>query len=164
MKILKEILIYILIILSIILIRTYLITPVRVNGSSMNPTLVDKELLILSKINKNIKRFDIVVLNYDNDRLVKRVIGLPGDHVKYVSNLLYVNEELVLEPFLDTTTDDYDITALGHDIIPDDYYFVLGDNRNASHDSRIMGLVKKEDIIGKTLFRFYPFNKIGKIK
>ena len=103
MKKIKEISIYLLIIVMVILIRTFIITPVRVNGTSMDPTLKNGEIMILNKIkyNKNdIKRFDIVVVKMDKELLIKRVIGLPNEEIKYVDNKLYINGEHIKEPFL----------------------------------------------------------------
>ena len=94
MKIFKEILPFILIVLIVILIRTYIITPAQVIGSSMEPTLYNSEIIILNKIHyklSNIKRFDIVVIKMDNEKaLIKRVIGLPGEKVEYKDNKLYI--------------------------------------------------------------------------
>ena len=92
----KEIIIYGSIILAIILIRTFIITPIRVNGTSMDTTLQDKEIMILNKINykfNNIERFDIVVIKKDDSYLIKRVIGLPGETLKYVDDKLYINDK-----------------------------------------------------------------------
>ena len=83
MRFIKEVLPYIVILLVVILIRTYIITPVIVNGESMSPTLKNNELLLLKKYDKKIERFDIVVFKYNDSRLIKRVIGLPGDKVEY---------------------------------------------------------------------------------
>lgn len=162
MKIFKEVLSYLIIILVVVLIRAFLVTPVRVDGMSMWPTLNDKEILLLKKYDKDIERFDIVVIKYGNSKLVKRVIGLPGESVKISNNNLYINHSMIDDIDLDVKTDDFSLGELGYDVIPNDYYFVMGDNREISADSRIIGLIKKEDILGTTSFRIFPFNKIGK--
>lgn len=162
MKFLKEMLSYIIIIALIVIIRSYVVTPVKVNGRSMEPTLYTNEVLILNKINKKITRHDIIVLNDNDVRLVKRVIGLPGEHVKYVDGVLYVNDLEIKDKFAPFTLD-YDIKDEGYNVIPNDYYFVIGDNRNNSTDSRIIGLINKKDIIGKTNFRIFPIKNFGKI-
>ena len=98
MKIIKEIIPYIVILIVVILVRMYLITPVTVVGSSMDPTLHDKQMLILSKISykiHDIERFDIVVIKKENEEIIKRVIGLPGEYISYEDNKLYVNGEYV---------------------------------------------------------------------
>jgi len=163
MKIIKEIIPYIAVIILALLIRTFLITPVQVDGDSMYPTLEDKQILILKKYVNNFKRFDIVVINYNSDRLVKRIIGLPGEKVEYKNNSLYVNGKKIKEP-IDLETADFSLKELGYSKIPEDYYLVLGDNRYNSTDSRIIGLIKKEDILGITNLRIWPINKIGIIK
>lgn len=169
----KEIVPYIIIILVVILIRTYLITPVHVNGTSMVPTLLNNEILLLKKYDHHYNRFEIVVFNYERtnpytketktERLVKRVVGFPNEHIRYQDNKLYVNGNVVEENFINTTTSDFDLTELGYEVIPEGYYFVMGDNRNNSTDSRVIGLIPKEDIIGTTNFALYPFQKFGKI-
>lgn len=164
MKIIKEISTYLIIVLIVVLIRTFIITPVRVNGNSMKTTLFDREILLLTKGNRNIKRFDIIVLKFDGERLVKRVVGLPGEHLKYVNNQLYVNDNLIEDSFSNSITISFDIKELGYEVIPDNHYFVLGDNRSESKDSRFFGMVDIDDIVGKTKFRLYPFKRIGMVK
>ena len=156
----KEVIPYILIVLVVLLIRKYIVTPVRVNGSSMDPTLINKEVLMLEKFNRKYERFDIVVLLNQKDRLVKRVIGLPGEHIKYKDNKLYINNKVVEEVNFHETYEFY-LEDLGYDIIPDGYYFVLGDNRENSVDSRIIGLVNEKQMLGTVRLRIFPFNKIG---
>lgn len=159
-KYIKEIIPYVVIILVVIILRTFVITPVQVDGSSMYPTLKDNQVLILKKYDKSYKRFDIVVLKYGKDKLVKRVIGVPGDIIKYEDNKLYVNGKYVKEKFLkDVVTSDF--TEV---VVPDDHYFVMGDNRENSKDSRIFGVIKKDKICGTVSFSIFPFNRFGKIK
>ncbi len=160
----KELIIYGSIILAIILIRTFVITPVRVNGSSMYSTLKDGEIMILNKLDyklHDIERFDIVVVKTDEKKIIKRVIGLPGETLKYEDNTLYINEKKIDEPYLKDATEDFDITSLGYDKIPDDCYFVLGDNRDNSSDSRIIGPVKKSQITGSASLVLFPFSEAG---
>ena len=164
MKLLKECIPYVVIIAIVLLIRAFVITPVRVNGTSMDPTLKHNEVLLLKKYDHNYSRFKIVVLDYHGEKLVKRIVGLPGEHIKYEGNELYVNGEVVEEDFIDTTTKDFDLTMLGMKTIPEGYYFVMGDNRGNSTDSRVIGLVSEEDIIGVTNFALFPLNKFGTIK
>lgn len=156
----KEILGYVIIILIVIIIKQYIITPIRVNQSSMNNTLYDKDIMILDKISyrfSKINRFEIVVIKNDDEYLIKRVIGLPGEKIEYKNNELYINGEKVEENFNHKDTDDYRYDK----IIPEDYYFVIGDNRPDSLDSRYIGLIKKENILGKTNLVLYPFNHFG---
>lgn len=156
-KIIKENYSYILIITVIILIRTYIVTPIRVNGTSMYPTLKQNEIMILNKIGlkSGIDRFDIVVVKTDNNRIIKRVIGLPGESVMYEDGKLYINGKYVEDSYSLSKTKDFD-----NIVLKDDEYFVLGDNREVSKDSRMIGPVKKEQILGKTRLVIFPFTKI----
>ena len=160
MKFIKSIVPYIIILITVILIRTFIVTPVSVDGSSMYPNLKDGNILLLKKFDKGYSRFDIVVLNYGKDRLVKRIIGLPGEHVEYRDSKLYINGQEVEEPMINAYTSNFKLESIGYDKIPDDYYFVVGDNRGISKDSRIIGLIHKKDIIGTTSFSLWPFKKL----
>lgn len=160
----KELLPYIGIILVVVLIRTFIITPVRVDGPSMEPTLHDGDILLLKKFNNKLQRFDVVVLNYQNEKLVKRIIGLPGEKVAYIDNHLYINGNIVEESFISEDTENFSLRELGVDQIPKGYYFVVGDNRDNSLDSRYLGLIKEEDIKGEVVFCLFPLKDFGKIK
>lgn len=162
MKFIKELIPYVVIIIIVVLFRTFIATPVRVDGSSMDPTLKNGDILVLNKLSKNYKRFDIVVIKSNNTKLVKRIIGLPGESIEYKNNLLYINGEVIDDVSLEKT-EDFNLESLyGIKKIPNGYYFVMGDNRDGSSDSRDyrVGLIKKENILGKTIFRIFPFNKI----
>lgn len=160
MKFIKEAVPYIIIILVVVLIRVFIITPVRVDGSSMKNTLKDNDILLLYKLG-SIKRNDIVVLDesYDNEIIIKRIIGLPGETVAIKNGKIYINNKEYDDKFAYGETSDYDKITLG-----DDEYFILGDNRIVSKDSRYFGPVKEKEIIGKAIFRLFPFNKMGKLK
>jgi len=163
-KFYSEVKSYIYIIIVVVLIRTFIVTPAQVNGDSMDDTLNDKNLVIVNKISlyfNQIERFDIVVLNNeeDNDKIIKRVIGLPNEKIEYKDNILYINDEKIsLKGLKFENTEDFLVET------NDNEYFVLGDNRDVSKDSRYLGNFNKEDIIGKVDIRFYPFDKIGLIK
>ena len=159
-----EYFIYVFLIFLIIFVRTFIITPVRVNGSSMYSTLKNGEIMLLNKITyrfNDIKRFDIVVVDTPNDKIIKRVIGLPGETLKFENNVLYIDGQEVKEPFLNEETEDFDLKDLGYDKIPRDCYFVMGDNRDNSKDSRMIGPVKKSQITGKANLVIYPFKDKG---
>lgn len=167
MKFLKAIYPYVIIVVAVLLIRTFLVTPVYVSGSSMSPTLNNGEILILNKLDKDYKRFDVVVIDYKsdklNERLIKRVIGLPGDKIKYKDGKLYVNNKEVYDKF-STFTEDFNMSLFNLTEIPEGKYLVLGDNRIESLDSRRLGLIDEKDIKGTVNLRIFPLNKIGKIK
>lgn len=161
MKILKEFVPYIIIIVVVGMIRTFLVTPVWVDGDSMNPTLKDRQILILNKFDHSYERFEIVVLDFMNDKLIKRVIGLPGDKIEYKNNILYINDKKVDENFEHKVTPDFSLKDIGYDVVPDGYYFVVGDNRTNSLDSRTFGFVKKNDIEGSVKLGLIPFKNLS---
>lgn len=168
MKKFKEILSYVIIIVAIVLFRTFIATPVIVDGDSMLPNLKDNQVMILYKLPKELRRFDIVVVEHKvkdkKENLVKRIIGLPGEDVEYKNNKLYINDKEVEEDFIDVKTNDFNLASLGYLEIPDNYYFVVGDNRGDSLDSRVLGIIPKEEIEGKIIFSLFPFNTFGVIK
>ena len=165
-NIIKEIFSYIVIILAVILFRTFLYSPIRVTGDSMIPTLYDGDIMILNKIGYRINglnRFDIVVVKYQNEKIIKRVIGLPGDYVEYKDDILYINDKKVEETYKRDITNDFSLESLGYEVIPEGKYLVLGDNRPISKDSRIIGLVDEKDILGKAVYRIWPITKFGSL-
>ena len=109
----KELIPYVIIVILVVFIRSFIITPVIVRGDSMDDTLIDGEVLFLSKISYRvgeIKRFDIVVIrDGDNDLIIKRVIGLPGDNVKYRDNVLYINGKKYKDIYANGKTEDFDL-------------------------------------------------------
>ena len=166
---------YFVIIIVIILLRSYIITPVIVRGDSMYDTLKDGEVLLLSKISyhfKEINRFDVVVIkDISGEYIIKRMIGLPGDNIEYRDNILYVNGKEYHNNFSDNETADFtleDICKINNTNcngrIPDGMYLVLGDNREVSADSRVKGLIEKNQIIGKAIFRIWPLTKVSQVK
>jgi len=161
MKFIKEVIPYIVIIVVVTMIRTFLVTPVWVDGVSMNPTLDDRDILILNKYDTEYERFEIVVLNFMDEKLIKRVIGLPGDTIHYKDNNLYINGEIVEEDFLHKDTPDFSLKDIGYEVVPEGYYFVVGDNRTDSLDSRTFGFVKKDDIDSTVKVSLWPFGKVN---
>ena len=156
---------YIIIILIFLIVFLYVVGLQQIVGSSMYSTLKNGDLVLLSKAHykfSNVQRGDIISFLYNDTKyLVKRVIGVPGDKIEIKDNILYINNKKVEEDYLDDViTDDFSLDSLGYDVIPDGYYFVMGDNRENSLDSREIGLIKKSDIIGKVIMRIWPLNKI----
>lgn len=150
----KEILPYIIIIIVIVLVRTFIATPIRVNGDSMNDTLKNGDYMILKKFTKNhINRFDIVVVDEHNEKLIKRVIATPNEKVEYKKNKLYINDKYIKNSFGKGNTEDF------RDYCGKNEYFVMGDNRENSLDSRSFGCVDSSKINGTTNFVLFPFGK-----
>ena len=160
MKLLKSLIPYIIIIVVVVLIRTFLFSPALVNGSSMENTLYDGEIVIVNKIGllSGIDRFDIVIVKVGDELLIKRVIALPNEKIECKDNVLYINDEEIETPIEFEYTNDF-VHTTGYD-----EYFVMGDNRDVSQDSRILGAFNKQNIEGKVDLVLYPFNKIGFVK
>ena len=157
----------VIIIFIILFLMIYVVSITQVVGSSMKSTLIDGDVLILSKANYrffDIKRGDIISLDYEDTKyLIKRVIGLPGDSIEIVDNVLYINGEVYEEDYLDEGLNypDFHLSDLGYGTIPEDMYLVLGDNREDSLDSRDIGLISKDSVNGKIVLRIWPINKIS---
>ncbi|MDN4523441.1 signal peptidase I [Fictibacillus fluitans] len=155
-------------------VRYFLFAPIVVDGESMMPTLHNRDRLVVNKLDKP-ERFDIVVFKATETKdYIKRVIGLPGDTIEYKHDTLYVNgkpmNEKYLKPYKKQTKDGdltYDFTLFevtGKQTVPKGQVFVMGDNRRHSSDSRNIGTVDMDEIIGKATVRFWPLNDIGVVK
>ncbi|WP_245628037.1 signal peptidase I [Shouchella shacheensis] len=153
-----------------LIIRTFIMTSFEVRGDSMVPTAQNGERFIVNKMPYHFsepERFDLIVFQAnENEDYIKRVVGLPGESVRYEEDRLYVNDELVEEPFLEDVRQAYDGRAYTPDYefemeVPADHVFVMGDNRPISLDSRSIGPIDEEDIIGKVGLRFWPLGEFG---
>ncbi|MFB4162642.1 signal peptidase I [Alteribacillus sp. JSM 102045] len=158
-----------------IIARTFLIAPIIVDGESMVPTLADNDRMIINKSSywfSDPERFDVVVFHASEEKdYIKRVIGVPGDTLYYDNDSLYVNDQKIAEPHLQTLkeanngepiTADFSLRdAAGVKTIPEGHVFVLGDNRKHSFDSRSIGLVSMEDIVGEAELTFWPFSHLN---
>lgn len=152
-----------------LIIRGFLLIPVPVEGNSMEDTLQQGDMVLVEKISE-IQRFDIIVFQLeDGTNYIKRVIGLPGDTLQYKDDQLYVNGEKIDETFLQEEDPasaipyTYDFTLeelLGVEKLGKDSYFVMGDNRRLSKDSRSFGAISKENILGKARMTYYPLSHI----
>jgi len=159
------------------------VVPTTIYHTSMVPTLQPKDMVIIQKT-KNVEPGDIIVFKSDmsfgesgvnelpfyrrlfvnedtKKKLIKRVIAGPGDKIVIDGADVYVNDELLDESYINDS--DYD--TIFYDEIPEGYYFVMGDNRRFSMDSRNpdIGLIEEERIVGKTTLRVFPFSRFGKI-
>ena len=161
-KVIFEILSYVAIIVFVILFKTYVASPIRVNGSSMDETLHDKDIMILNEFIyyfDDINRLDIVVVKEKGELLIKRVIALPGETIECKDGIIYVNDKKIIESYVSSETEDFEKVEVGKD-----EYFVMGDNRAVSLDSRVYGVYSKKDVKGKATFTIYPFDRFGKKK
>lgn len=151
------------------LMNTYIGTHTRVDGNSMESTLQDKDFLLIDKFSYLIgepKRYDIIVFQHDEENnYIKRVIGLPGETVQIIDGTVFINGSILNDKFGSEKIND---SGLAQDAITlgEDEYFVLGDNRNHSNDSRfaVVGNINKSLIEGKAVYRILPLEKFGKIE
>ena len=136
---------------------------IRVDGSSMEPTFHNGDYVIVNRLTYQwgeIQRGDVVVFPYPlspEEDYIKRVIGLPGDRVAIYGGNVYVNGQRIEEPYISSAP----ANDAAETVVPEGYVYVLGDNRNASSDSRSWGPLEIEAILGKAVFRYYPFDSIG---
>ncbi|QDP40157.1 signal peptidase I [Radiobacillus deserti] len=157
------------------IVRTFLFTPIVVDGPSMLPTLENGDHMIVNKFTYLVgepDRFDIVVFHATAKKdFIKRVIGLPGEHVEVRDETLYIDGEIVKEPFLDTEknslkqndvfTFDFTLEDLpgNYSEIPPEHVLVLGDNRSNSTDSRLLGLIPYDQIVGEAAVLYWPLDR-----
>lgn len=159
-----------------IAVRIFLLAPIIVEGQSMQPTLDTGDKMIVNQVGYTFfkpERFDIVVFHAPSGKdYIKRIVGLPGESLSYENDTLYIDGKLVEEPFLDklkaTIHGEQPLTGnftlkelMGMDTIPEDHYFVMGDNRRLSKDSRDIGVIAKSEFIGKANLIFYPLDNIS---
>lgn len=147
------------------LIYLFLAQATRVYGQSMEPTLHTNDRVIVEKITYRFhppQRGDIVVVrvNQHSQPLIKRIVGLPGETIAVHDGRVYINGRPLNEPYLARPTHGY----LPPTRIPPLHYFVMGDNRDASNDSRSFGPVPRENILGRAVFRYWPPSKIGLLR
>jgi signal peptidase I len=157
------------VLIAVILI-VFIYQPVKVEGTSMMPTLTNEERIFINKFIYhyglgNIERGDMVVFWYPLDTsksYIKRVIGVPGDVIKIDVGQVYVNGNPLEEDYV---PEEYrDRVSWGPERVPPDRFFVLGDHRNSSNDSRAWGFVDRKYIYGKAVFVYWPLDKLGRLK
>lgn len=153
-----------------VMLYLFVVSPQEISGASMEPNFHNGQYIMTNKIIYKFRdpvRGDVVIFKSPRNKQVdyiKRIIGLPGETVKLQDNKIYVNGQLVEEPYLSPG-----ITIFGGSylqegseiVVPDGTYFVLGDNRPHSSDSREFGPIAKEDFIGQAFLRYFPFNEAG---
>ena len=149
-------------------IVTFVAQPVRVQGASMQPRIEDNERILVNKFIyrvQGIARGDVVVFYYPRDpsvSYIKRVIGLSGDRVEIISGAVLVNGQAIEEPYLSSAyRDSYDMPQT---VVESGHYFVMGDHRSSSMDSRSFGSVPEKYIYGKATFCVWPIAKTGRVR
>ncbi len=146
----------------------FLYQPVKVEGTSMMPSLDDEERIFINKFVYHIEPIqhgDIIVFRYPRDpakSFIKRVIGVAGDHVRIDGGRVYLNNKLVAEDYVPRAYEDNG--SYPEVVVPPDSYFVLGDHRNLSRDSRDFGPVDATYIYGKAVFGYWPMEKVGRLR
>ena len=157
------------VLIAVILI-VFIYQPVKVEGTSMMPTLTDQERIFINKFTYHfglgsIERGDMVVFWYPGDpskSYIKRVIGIPGDTVYIDAGQVFVNDRALVESYI---PEDYrDRVSWEEHRVPRGEYFVLGDHRSSSSDSRTWGFVKRDAIYGKAVFVYWPLKNIGRLR
>lgn len=154
-----------------VLLITYVASAYKIEGNSMQTALYDQDRIIISKWSIRtaaIRRYDIVVLRKPDEprkSIIKRVIGLPGETIEIKKGNIFINGRQLPEPYLKKEKDlMFRSIRMKERIIPKDHFFVAGDNRTVSQDSRIFGPVPIQYIYGRTIFRYWPLAKIGKVE
>ncbi len=150
---------FITIVIIIIILKIFVFNFILVKGESMNPKYKNNDFMFLNKIIyrfSNIKRQEVVVIKYKDNDLIKRIIGLPNDKIKVENGKLYINNKEVKENYINSYTASYDFDEI---TLKDNEYFVMGDNRYNSYDSRNFGTITKNNIIGRVEFKIFPFDK-----
>jgi signal peptidase I len=153
-----------------VVVILFLYQPVRVEGTSMMPALVDQERIFINKFAyrfgiSDIQRGDTVVFWFPGDpskSFIKRVIGVPGDKVQVTDGQVSVNERLLDEPYVPEAYRDHVSTPLH--VVPPGEYYVLGDHRSSSNDSRMWGTVPRHYIYGKAAFVYWPLDRMGLLR
>ena len=153
-----------------IVVILFLYQPVKVEGTSMMPSLIDQERIFINKFVyrfgiADIGRGDTVVFWFPGDpskSYIKRVIGAPGDTVEVIEGKVLVNGRALAEPYV---PDEYrDRVSMPRSVVPADQYFVLGDHRSSSNDSRMWGMVPRRYIYGKAAFVYWPLDRLGLLR
>lgn len=165
-----------LMVLAVLFVRQYVGMPVRIKGSSMLSTLHSGEVTLVSRVTlhtKGIQRGDVVICHYPGrywgkwklirQNFVKRVVGLPGETVEIIEGVIYIEGEPLDEPYLDAAHNRRK-TSMAARVLGEDEYFVLGDNRDSSNDSRRVGAIRRSEIVGVVTRVVWPLRAMRSIR
>lgn len=156
----------------LVMVYLFIMSPQEINGASMEPNFHNGEFILTSKVLYKFRapqRGDVVIFKSPGNKeidYIKRIIGLPGDTVSLRDNAFYVNDQKVEEPYLAPNTPIFGASYLAEGqsvVVPEGSYFLAGDNRPHSSDSREFGPIAQEDFIGTAIFRYWPFSQMGSI-
>lgn len=151
--------------MAIYIIHLFVMSVFVVSGASMEPNFHEKEYLVVNKISpllKNLKRGDVVVFKFPgelDEKYIKRVIGLPGETIEIKDNSIYVNGKKLIESYIPKEFNTASLSPQSKWTLEKEEYFVLGDNRDNSNDSRVWGQLPQEDLIGKISYTAFPFSE-----
>jgi signal peptidase I len=146
----------------------FLYQPVKVEGTSMMPGVADQERIFINKFLyrfEAVERGDVVVFRYPGDpskNYIKRIVGVPGDRIEIYHGVVTVNGDRLAEPYV--PEEFRDERSMSEVVVPEGSYFVLGDHRNLSSDSRDFGVVERKAISGKAVFAYWPTGMMGKLR
>lgn len=167
---LEDIALILFVVIIVMVLQNYIIVNAKIPSGSMETTIMTGDRVFgyrLAYREEKPQRGDIVIFKYpdnENELFIKRIIGLPGEKVEIIDGLVYINdsEEPLEEPYLNVIP----VGSYGPYEVPEDHYFMLGDNRNESKDSRLWKnpYVEEKKILAKAVFRYFPFNKMGTIE
>ncbi|MCB1018312.1 MAG: signal peptidase I [Bryobacterales bacterium] len=150
------------------IVIVFLYQPVKVEGTSMLPWLQDQQRIFVNKFVYSygeIERGDVIVFRFPLDpskSYIKRVVGVPGDHVEIVAGELFINGDMVDESYVAPEFEDH--SSHPPIDVPEGHFYVLGDHRNTSNDSRIWGTVPREFVTGKAVFAYWPLDRFGSLR
>ncbi|HAF27026.1 MAG TPA: signal peptidase I [Lachnospiraceae bacterium] len=165
----EYVLVFVVVVAVVLAFNTYAIVNARIPSESMENTIMTGDRIIGNRLaynTKNPQRFDIIIFKYPDDEsvyFIKRVIGLPGETVTIIDGKVYINDSA--EPLDDHFVKEAPLGTFGPYYVPGDGYFVMGDNRNCSADSRFWEntFVTRDEILGKAVFCYWPFSRFGKV-
>ncbi|MFI3260954.1 MAG: signal peptidase I [bacterium] len=155
MKILK-VLIPLIVVFSLFYVSNNYVSIIRITGTSMNPTIAENSIMLVNKKYEELSRFDIIVIEYEGQKMAKRILGMPGEVVEIKEAHVHINGVRIEDPY-----NNYIIASMGPVTLYDEEYFLLGDNRALSLDSRTFGKINDDMIIGEVFYSILPYGEVN---